>query len=90
MLVTEDLQDSSSKDLGELDPRISRLKHRLLTAPYEICMARAHYFTEVYKETKGKNPNLRNALALKKTLENQKISIYSDEYLIGNEQTQNV
>ncbi len=84
MLIKQDLKDSSGKDLEALDHRIVRLKDRLLTAPYEICMARAHYFTQSYKETKKMDPNLRNALALKKTLENQKINIYPDEFIIGN------
>jgi len=66
-----------------LDERIARLKKKLLTSPYEICMARAYYFTEAYKETEGMDPAIRNALALKKTLENQKIFIYPDEFLAG-------
>jgi len=65
------------------DPRIARLKERLLTAPYEVCMARALHFTRSYKETEGMDPHLRNALALKRTLENQKIFIYPDEYIAG-------
>ncbi len=69
---------------NQLSPRIQKLKDRLLSAPYEICMARAHYFTTSYKETKGMDPCLRNALALKKTLENQKINIYNFEKIVGN------
>ncbi len=69
--------------MGGLDPRIARLKERLLTAPYEICMARALYFTQVYRETEGGDRHLRNALALKRTLEKQKIFIYPDEYIAG-------
>jgi len=59
------------------------MKERLLTAPYEICMARARYFTEVYSETEGMDPALRNALALKRTLASQKIFIHEDERLAG-------
>ncbi|UCD85488.1 MAG: hypothetical protein JSU92_04665, partial [Deltaproteobacteria bacterium] len=66
-----------------LDPRIARLKGRLLTAPYEICMARALYFTRVYRETEGMDPYRRNALALECTLEKQKIQIYPYEYIAG-------
>ncbi|UCD86046.1 MAG: hypothetical protein JSU92_07595, partial [Deltaproteobacteria bacterium] len=69
--------------MGDLDPRIARLKDQLLTAPYEICMARAFYFTRVYRETEGMDPCLRNALALECTLEKQKIQIYPDEYIAG-------
>lgn len=76
----EDLQ--SPHDEG-LDPRVARLKTQLLTAPYEVCMARALHYTHSYRETEGMDPHLRNALALKRTLENQKIAIYHDEYLAG-------
>lgn len=66
-----------------LEPRVARLKERLLTAPYEICMSRALQFTRAYKDTEGQDPCLRNAEALKRTLEKQKIFIYADEYIAG-------
>jgi len=66
-----------------LDPRVARMKHRLLTAPYEVCMARALHFTRSYRETEGQDPALRNALALKRTLERQAIRIEPDEHLAG-------
>ena len=59
------------------------MKTRLLDAPYEICMARALHFTRSYRETEGMDPCLRNALALKRTLERQKIAIEPDEFLAG-------
>ena len=68
---------------AELDPAVWRMKDRLLSAPYEICMARARYFTEVYRETKGMDAALRNALALKRTLARQQIFVYRDERLAG-------
>lgn len=46
-------------------------------------MARARYFTESYRETEGMDPAIRNALALRNTLRNQKIFIYPDEFLAG-------
>lgn len=66
-----------------LDPRIARLKKRMLEAPYEICLARALHFTRSYKQTEGMDPALRNALALKRTLEQQRIFVHRDEYLAG-------
>lgn len=65
-------------------PRIIRLKERLLTAPYEICLERAKHFTRVYKKTEGMHPALRNALALKETCEKQPVHIYPDEWIVGN------
>jgi hypothetical protein len=70
--------------LREDSPRIERLKERLLSAGYEICLERARQFTRVYKETEGMDPALRNALALKATLENQPVHIYADEWIVGN------
>jgi formate C-acetyltransferase len=59
------------------------MKHRMLTAPFEICMARARHFTDSYRETEGLDPALRNALALRRTLERQRIRIDPDERLAG-------
>jgi pyruvate formate-lyase/glycerol dehydratase family glycyl radical enzyme len=64
--------------------RIERLKERLLSAPYEICLERAKHFTSVYRQTEDMHPALRNALALKATCENQPVHIYADEWLVGN------
>lgn len=82
MAAPEPGQDVGRKARG-LDPRIARLRQRYHTAPYEVCMARALHFTKSYQETEGMDPHLRNAYALKRTLENQKIFIYPDEYLAG-------
>ncbi|MBK5092490.1 MAG: hypothetical protein JJE48_03120 [Actinobacteria bacterium] len=70
--------------LAEDSPRIRRLKDRLLTSSYEICLERARHFTRTYKETEGIDPALRNALALKVTCENQPVHIYADECIVGN------
>ncbi len=74
----------SDELLAQDSPRISRLKTRLLTAPYEICLERARQFTRVYKETEGEHPATRNALALKATCERQPVHIYADEWIVGN------
>ncbi|MDD5749133.1 MAG: pyruvate formate lyase family protein, partial [Actinomycetota bacterium] len=71
------------KLLEEDSPRIERLKNRLLTAPYEICLSRAREFTRAYRETEGLHPALRNAIALKYTCENQPVHIYEDEWIVG-------
>lgn len=82
-MATQTLLQDRSHRAGGLDPRIARLKQRYHTAPYEICISRALNFTRSYKETEGMDPNLRNAFALKRTLENQKIFIVPDEHLAG-------
>ena len=79
-----DLREAEGGAKGEvLDPAVARMKERLLSAPYEICMARARYFTEVYRETEDMDPALRNALALKRTLASQRVFVHQDERLAG-------
>ena len=69
--------------MSNSDVRIVRMKECLLAARYEICLARALHFTESYRETEGVEPSLRNAMALKRTLEKQAIHIDEDEFLAG-------
>ncbi len=73
-----------------LDPRVARLKERLLTAPYEVCLARALHFTRSYRETEGMDPALRNARALRRTLEQQRIFIAPDERIAGSKTEKNL
>ena len=75
--------DSNTSVPTALDARVARMKKRLLEAPYEVCMARARYFTQSYRATEGQDPHRRNAAALQHTLENQRISIEPDERLAG-------
>lgn len=69
---------------SSLDPRVARMKERLLNAPYEICMERALHFTRSYRATERLDPHLRNAMALKRTLEKQTVRIEPDEQIVGN------
>lgn len=69
--------------MGGLDPAVHKMKQRLLAAPYEICLARALHFTRAYQETEGIDRHLRNAMALRRTLEKQEIFIQPDERLVG-------
>ena len=53
-------------------------------APYEICIERARFYTESYKETEGLHPSIRAARALEKTLERMTIYILDQEQIVGN------
>jgi len=68
----------------EKENRTKILKQKILDAPYEICIERAKYYTEVYKETEGEHPSIRAAKALKRTLEKMTIYILPEEFLVGN------
>ena len=64
--------------------RTQILKKRILDAPYEICIERARYFTQAFKETEGEHPSLRAAKAIERTLDNMTIYILPEELLVGN------
>lgn len=70
--------------LEKLHPKVSIHKERLLTAPHWLCMERAKFYTESYKETEGEYPSIRAAKAIKKTFDNMTIRIYPEEVLVGN------
>ncbi len=59
-------------------------RQRVYTASYEICIERAKYYTESYKETEGLHPDLRAARALQKTLANMTLYILDEEQIVGN------
>ncbi|MHA1716949.1 MAG: pyruvate formate lyase family protein, partial [Promethearchaeota archaeon] len=70
--------------MSELCPRNLIQKQALLDEPYWLCMERARYYTEAYKETEGEHPSIRAAKALEKTFKNMKIQIFPGEMLVGN------
>ncbi|MHA1894928.1 MAG: glycyl radical protein [Candidatus Helarchaeota archaeon] len=64
--------------------RIQLLKKKILEAPYEICIERARYYTQVFKETEGEHPSIRAAKALARTLDEMTIYILPEELIVGN------
>ncbi len=68
----------------KLHPKNQIHKQRLLTSPLWLCMERARYYTESYKETEGEHPSIRAAKALRKTFQKMTIKIYPEELLVGN------
>lgn len=80
-------QFSEIKDVDSNANRNSKvllLKKKVLEAPYEICIERARYYTQVFKETEGEHPSIRAAKALKRTLEKMSIYILPEELIVGN------
>ncbi|MFX0072533.1 MAG: glycyl radical protein [Candidatus Hermodarchaeota archaeon] len=67
-----------------LHPKNQIQKDRLLSSEYWLCMERAKFYTDSYRETEGEHPSIRAAKALKKTFENVTIKIYPEELLVGN------
>ena len=69
---------------GRKGNRTERMKERLLSSPYVVCIERARFYTESYKETEGEPAAIRNAKALTKTLSEMTIFIDEDELVVGN------
>ncbi|MCL1895360.1 MAG: hypothetical protein FWG03_02300 [Clostridiales bacterium] len=62
--------------------RVTRLRNQLIVKP-SVCLERAQYLTDSYKETEGYEYPYRQAYALKKILANISIDIDDDELLVG-------
>ena len=73
-----------------LHPKNQIHKDRLLTSEHWICMERAKYYTDSYKETEGEHPSIRSMKALKRTFENMSINILPEEILVGNRSSQHI
>ena len=67
-----------------IHPRNERYKNMIMSAPYEICVERARYFTESYRKTKGEHPAMRAAKAFEHTLRNMTVIILDEEKIVGN------
>ena len=67
-----------------IHPRNQRYKDLILCAPYEICIERARYYTQSYRETEGEHPALRAAKAFAHTARNMTVYILDDEGIVGN------
>ncbi|MBN2152614.1 MAG: hypothetical protein JW839_14265 [Candidatus Lokiarchaeota archaeon] len=68
----------------ERTKRTDSLREMIYNAPYELCIERARYYTESYRETEGADPAIRAAKALDKTLRNMSIYILDQERIVGN------
>ena len=65
-------------------PRIESLKKKMLDEPRYVSIEQAHIVTEVYRQTEGEPACIRRAKALKAALEQIKIRIEPDEWIVGN------
>ncbi len=70
--------------------RTIRLKNKLLSSKYEICIERMRFFTEAYRNHPGDPSVIKRARAVAHTLQNMTIFIREDELLVGNETSKNL
>lgn len=74
---------------GEPNARIQKMKDELLDITPQVCVERAIYTTEAYKEHKDKQNILKRAYAIKNTLEKMTIFIEDGSLLVGNQASTN-
>lgn len=82
------IQEMSPKIPDEADgsiDRIPRLRHRYQQGPATISVERARYFTESWRETKGRDipQSLRVALAMRNVFEKMTIYLDPDDRIAG-------
>ena len=65
-------------------PRNQRYKDAILTAPYEICIERARFVTQSYRQTRGLHPAIRAAKAFAHTCRNVSVILLDEELIAGN------
>jgi formate C-acetyltransferase len=70
--------------------RIIKLKNKLLSSKYELCIERMKFFTKIYKEYPKDPEIIKRAKAIAFTLRNMTIFIREDELLVGNETSKNL
>ncbi|MBD3254524.1 MAG: hypothetical protein GF383_05495 [Candidatus Lokiarchaeota archaeon] len=65
--------------------RIAKLKNKLLSSPYELCVERLRYYTQAYRKYQEESEIIKRAKAFEHTINNMTIFIRDDELLVGNE-----
>jgi pyruvate formate-lyase/glycerol dehydratase family glycyl radical enzyme len=66
------------------ESRTKILKEKILNAPYEICVERARYYTQSYRETNGEHPAIRAAKGFANTINKMSVYILDEELIVGN------
>ncbi len=70
--------------MPDIHPFNQWYKNLILNADYEICIERARYYTESYRQTEGEHPSVRAAKALRHTLSNMTLYLLDGEQIAGN------
>lgn len=65
--------------------RVKRLRESVLSKVPGVCIERARYYTQAYKENESHPIYIKRARALEKTLENMSIYILDEELIVGNQ-----
>ncbi|MCY6372804.1 glycyl radical protein [Clostridium ganghwense] len=65
--------------------RVKRLRESVLSQTPRVCIERARYVTEAYKENEAQPIYIKRARAVEKTLKNMSIYIKNGELIVGNQ-----
>lgn len=65
--------------------RVKKLREDVLSRVPGVCIERARFYTEVYRENEALPVYLKRAIALQRTLENMSIYILDGELIVGNQ-----
>lgn len=68
-----------------LSERVNKLRESVLSKEPTVCIERARYYTEAYKENESQHIYIKRAKALEKTLKNMTIYILDGELIVGNQ-----
>ncbi|MEW6077483.1 MAG: pyruvate formate lyase family protein [Thermodesulfobacteriota bacterium] len=79
----ESLQQKKAA-MTDIHPFNQCYKDLILNADYEICLERAKYYTESFRQTEGQHPSIRAARALHHTLSHMALYLLDGEQIAGN------
>jgi pyruvate formate-lyase/glycerol dehydratase family glycyl radical enzyme len=82
-LTIERTQDVAAPTETLAKTRVERLLERRLRTRPEVCIERAHYYTQSMQQTEGEPQVIRQAKALAHVLENLSVHIEPDELIVG-------
>lgn len=64
--------------------RTKRMRDRRAASPWEVCLERARFFTQAYRECPDQPVVLRQAKGLDRTLRQMTLLLDEDDRLVGN------
>jgi formate C-acetyltransferase len=88
--------DAVAQEIGHLPAaigcteRVARMRQEVLTTPWEACIERARWYTDIYKASAEQPIEIRRSLAFAKTLQETPIRIYDGELLVGHRTSKRV
>lgn len=83
--VAQMINFGTQREIPEKSERIESLIDILLDTQYSVCIERARFVTQSYRETEAEPNPIRRAKAIKRVLENMSLYILPGSLLVGNQ-----